>query len=400
MQPFFPDRKCLIMKRWFLVIVVSLIGFVKQSFAQNETKHIAIFTPFYLDSAYQHQQYVFGKQFPKFLNPGLEFWQGAQIAIDSLQAKGLNVEFHVFDIKSKEKKLLDVLLDSNMTKIDLLIGQVNVNEAALLAQFAKLREIPFININLPNSVNQTENPYYFILNATLPTHFKAIYRHIQSKYSVDNIVLFKRKNEQDNMVGNLILEEGKRTAGIPLKIKVVELPEGFNLDDISPYITSEKHNVVIASSLDATFAKKIVHGLNDIQEEYGSSVTVIGMPTWDQINFTEAQYKGIEIYYTTPFNFDPANESIAHLTDWYKSKYFARPSDMVFRGYEMIYKFSTLLTSHEGNLALHPDLNGSNVFTQFHILPIYNNDRTKIDYWENQKIYFVKLVNGEIAEIK
>lgn len=387
------------MKGWFFLLLLSL-GVSSQIHAQQTPKQIAIFTPFYLDSAFVNNQYVFNDQFPKFLNPGLEFWQGAQIAIDSLQAKGLPLEFRVFDTKSKEKKLLDILLDSSFADIDLIIGQVNINEASLLAQFAKLREIPFINVNLPNSVSQKENPYYFILNATLPTHFRAIYKHLQSHYSIDNIILFRRNNEQDKMVADLILKEGERTAGIPLKIKVVELLDNFIMDDISGHLNEEKHNIIIGSSLDIQFAKKLTQTLNEVQEEYNQSMSIFGMPTWDQINFNEPEYSGLEIFFTTPFNFDPTNETIAHLTDWYKSKFFARPSDMVFRGYELVYKFGTLIVSNEGNLALHPKLNLSNVFTQFHILPIYNQDRSKIDYWENQKIYFVRLASGEIAEIK
>lgn len=388
------------MKGWFLILFIGFMGVSQSNFAQNPTKKIAIFTPFYLDSAYKNNSYAFDQQFPKFLNPGIEFWQGAMIAIDSLKANGANLEIQVFDIKSKNKKLLDVLLDSNTSKLDLIIGHVNVNEAALIAQFAKLREIPFININLPNSVNQTENPYYYILNATLPTHFTAIFRKIQSHYSIENHVLFKRKNEQDDYVASMFDRLNTLSATIPLKLKVVELLEDFNLDDISPHINSDKHNVVISASLDVQFAKKLAKAINEVQEEYNSSITIFGMPTWDQINFKEPEYSGLEIFFTTSFNYDPANETIAHLTDWYKSKYFARPSDMVFRGYEIILKFCTLLQNYEGKLALHPELNQSNIFTQFHMLPIYNYETNKIEYWENKQIYFVRLASGEVVEIK
>ena len=48
---------------------------------------IALFAPLYLDSAFEGANYKFDKSFPKFLNPGLEFYQGAQMALDSLQKK-------------------------------------------------------------------------------------------------------------------------------------------------------------------------------------------------------------------------------------------------------------------------------------------------------------------------
>src|SRR5688572_26892480 len=54
-------------------------------------KHkIAIFAPLYLDSAFDgNNEYRYAKNsFPKFINPGLEFYEGAQLALDSLNKEG------------------------------------------------------------------------------------------------------------------------------------------------------------------------------------------------------------------------------------------------------------------------------------------------------------------------
>src|SRR5689334_10517600 len=53
--------------------------------AQGIRHRIAIFTPLYLDSTFDDlNNYRYGTQFPKFINPGLEFYEGAQLALDSL----------------------------------------------------------------------------------------------------------------------------------------------------------------------------------------------------------------------------------------------------------------------------------------------------------------------------
>src|SRR5688500_6646239 len=49
---------------------------------------VAVFTPLYIDSAFDGSEYRYDKTFPKFLNPGIEFYQGVQWAIDSLEKKG------------------------------------------------------------------------------------------------------------------------------------------------------------------------------------------------------------------------------------------------------------------------------------------------------------------------
>ena len=49
---------------------------------------MAVFLPLYLDSAFDASgNYRFDQNFPKYLNPGLEFYEGLQMAMDSLHKK-------------------------------------------------------------------------------------------------------------------------------------------------------------------------------------------------------------------------------------------------------------------------------------------------------------------------
>ncbi|MCW3119218.1 MAG: amino acid transporter substrate-binding protein, partial [Chitinophagaceae bacterium] len=67
------------MKNFFLSVLVLFFAFLG-AFAQNDSairKHkIAIFAPLYLDSAFDAvYNYRYDKTFPKFINPGLEFYE-------------------------------------------------------------------------------------------------------------------------------------------------------------------------------------------------------------------------------------------------------------------------------------------------------------------------------------
>src|SRR5436190_22221091 len=74
------------------------------SFAQDTIpKHrIAIFAPLYLDSAFNDTAgYRYAKNiFPKFINPGLEFYEGAQLALDSLNKEYAPLEVFIYDTRS------------------------------------------------------------------------------------------------------------------------------------------------------------------------------------------------------------------------------------------------------------------------------------------------------------
>jgi hypothetical protein len=84
----------------FLFLVVGFLQF--QDLLRKNVKHkIAIFSPLYLDSAFDDlNNYRYEKQFPKFINPGLEFYEGVQLALDSLAKEGTPLEVFIYDTRS------------------------------------------------------------------------------------------------------------------------------------------------------------------------------------------------------------------------------------------------------------------------------------------------------------
>ena len=55
---------------------------------------------------------------------------------------------------------------------------------------------------------------------------------------------------------------------------------------------------------------------------------------------------------------------------------YARPSDMVFRGYEVPWKFAKLLLQYGKDLASNLPINKYKVFTDFDIQPVLNKQTT------------------------
>ena len=90
-----------------LLILASAVHF---SFAQDTIpKHkIAIFAPLYLDSAFDaDDEYRYARNvFPKFINPGLEFYEGAQLALDSLNKEFAPLEVFFYDTRSANETIL------------------------------------------------------------------------------------------------------------------------------------------------------------------------------------------------------------------------------------------------------------------------------------------------------
>lgn len=359
---------------------------------------VAIFTPLYLDSAFDAAgNYRYAKSFPKFINPGLEFWEGAQLAIDSMKKEGVQLDVHVYDTRSLSQPMMTVLQSEEIRNMDLFIGHVNVNEANLLAQMATRLSVPFINVNLPNEAGATNNPYYVILNSTLETQCTGIYKFLQKNFSTSTIIVFRRKGATEDVLKNYLTEAEKSTMGIPLKMKYVTLENNFTKEDITDYLDSNKTNVCLVASLDAYFGQQVCQHLAAVSTSYAT--TVIGMPTWDQFDFEKPIFKGIEIYYSTPFYINPADKLAASLNEHFRVNYYSRPSDMVFRGYESVYHFGHLLNLYGQHLSSGLGDKKFRLFNEFDIQPVIDKKTMTLDFFENKKLYFVKKVDGLVKAV-
>lgn len=364
----------------------------------SQRHHIALFAPLYLDSAFDATgQYRYAKSFPKFINPGLEFWEGAQLAIDSMKKEGVRLEVHVYDTRSTSRPLMSLLQSDEIKKMELLIGHVNINEANLLAQIATSLNIPFINANLPNEAGATNNPYYVILNSTLMTQCTGIYKFLQKNFSASTIIVFRRKGATEDILKNYFTEAEKSTLGVPLKMKYVTLENNFTPEDITDYLDSNKTNVCLVASLDAGFGQQVCQHLASVSSSYAT--TVIGMPTWDQVDFERSTFKGIEVYYSTPFYINPSDKLVTALHDYFRVNFYSRPSDMVFRGYETVYHFSHLLHLYGKNTGSNLGDKKFKLFTEFDIQPVIDKKTMTLDYFENKKLYFIKKVDGMVKAV-
>jgi hypothetical protein len=361
---------------------------------------LAIFLPLYLDSAFDATgNYRYDKNFPKFINPGLEFYEGAALALDSLEENDARLDVRIYDTRSASQSLTQVLASPEFERTELIIGQVaNGGEMQQLAAAAARKNIPFINVNFPNDGGVTNNPSLVILNSTLRTHCEGIYRFIQRNYPMKPLICFRKKGVQEDRLKGYFAEIGHTTASVPLNIQYVTLDDNFDGGAVMSYLDSTTQTICIAGSLDEAFGSRLASTLAFLGKTYRT--TLIGMPTWDNVDFTKPEFAGEEIVYSTPFYINGADSLVASIQQSFKTKFYSRPSDMVFRGYECVFRFGSLLSLHG------PQLEGSigekkfKVFDDFNIEPVFlNRQSMTLDYFENKKLYFIRKVDGNITTV-
>ncbi len=382
------------------LLLLFILPFAVQG--QTDSLHkrykVAIFTPLYLDSAFDASgEYKQGKNFPKYINPGLEFYEGVQLALDSLQTEKVPLDIQIIDTRSAKQSLQEELSSTDLENTGLFIGHVTPAEARVLADAAVKRNIPFINANLPNDAGITNNASFVILNSTLKTHCEGLYRFLQKNYPTSPIVMFRKKGALEDRLKTYFTDFEKATNSVRLNIKFVTLDENAPMK-LSSYLDSNRLTIGIAGSMDENFGKAVAQQLATLNKDY--PVVLVGMPTWDTItDFNRKEYKGLDIIYSTPFYNAKLDKISNSINNYFTTNMFCRPSDMVFRGYECMYRFGKLLVLKGNNLASSIGEKKFKVFSDFDIQPVINKQTLALEYFENKKLYFVRKADGLVKQV-
>jgi hypothetical protein len=388
-----PVASCLLQIIYCLLPVTS-------SFAQNDTvkQKIAVFAPLYLDSAFDAAgNYRYEKNFPKFINPGLEFYEGVQLAIDSMNKEKVPLDVYVYDTRSAA--VLKEQVETLDSSVGLIIAHATMQENWVLAYEAQVRRIPYINVNLPNDGGITGNPYFIMLNPSLKTHVEGVYRFLQKYFLTNTVLVLSKKGPMEDVIKNYIGDYSRTTASVPLKMKYVDLTDSFTVKEMAPLLDSNRQNVCLAASLDDHFNRRLITQIAAFGKQYRTSI--IGMPTLDNLekHFGKHEFRGPEIIYGHPF-YNAKNDTVSKgIIHYFNTKMYARPSDMVFRGYEVFWKYARLLLQHRSELSSNLHDKKYKVFTDFDVQPMLNRQTMTMEYFENRKLYFLRWQDGVLKAV-
>jgi ABC-type branched-subunit amino acid transport system substrate-binding protein len=370
---------------------------IGQISSEIPTYKVGLFAPLYLDSAFQNNQYQFGKKFPRFTLQGFDFIQGALIASDSFPIQDCKIETFIYDSRSDSLDISTLIESHKLDDLKLIIGAVRDDVFLQMASFAKSRKIPFVSATYPNDGNQTDNPYLIILNPTLKTHCEAIFENLLDKHANDHIIFIRKSGEQEDRVHSYFIKSNQKDGKSLLKIKDVVLDSNFN--KIRYQLDSTRKNIIIGGSLDEDFADSLALTLNNFRKKY--DIMLLGMPNWENFSLFgkngKSSLKELPIYYTSAY-FNNRTDSLSNtISNAYMNQFKGKPSDFAFKGFESFYIFTRLLCLYPDSFENHSTQIPFNIFSSFKITPVkITKQSEEIDYYENKHLFFLKKKNGVI----
>lgn len=375
-----------------LMLLASFSCFAQQPVSQEQPLKVAIIAPLYTDSAFAGG--VLKGNLPRIMMPGLDFIQGAEIALDTIKTNGRKIEAHFIDSKSSVRTIEWMMKYGGLDKMDLIIGSVKEPEYRELSLFALEKRIPFVSATYPNDGAIRNDSFLIIMNSTLKTHVEGIYSFIVQKHGMDQILLLKRRN--DNRIDNYFKEVNNATGKPLLNIKSIAV-DSISSGQLSMLIDTLKPAVVIGATLDEWSALNYA----DACYPFRSKVTLIGMPNWDGFRelFNKDRYKDFPILFTTPHSDENQNAFTNFLGNQYFTQYRTKPSDMAYKGFESTYYFTNILLNFPDNFMEHLNEDQFACFHEFNFRPVDINKNGTTDYFENKHVFIIQILNGMISKL-
>jgi ABC-type branched-subunit amino acid transport system substrate-binding protein len=361
-----------------------------------KTYKVAIFAPLYLDSVFSGFKYKYQKSIPKFVMPGLDFVNGAQIALDTIPKEGARIEAFIYDTKSTLHSITWLNNNHKFDSLDLIIGSVKDTEFKQLADIAAKKKVPFVSATFPNDGGVTKNPYMVIMNSTLKAHCEGIFAYLLQNYGTHKILLCRKRGSQEDKIANYFRAANTKDGKSLLNIQTLFFDSVITPGLLKNRIDTSKETIIIGGSLDETFARNLASATFALNKT--NPIVLIGMPNWDGFSFftRKDSYKDFPIHFTSPYYNTKTDRYSSVLSSLYSRKYKTRPSDMAYKGFESVYLFTRLLMKHGKDMMDNLNDRSARVINDYTFKPVNAAKIDRADYVENKHLYILKLVNGSL----
>ncbi|MCC6690234.1 MAG: LysM peptidoglycan-binding domain-containing protein [Bacteroidia bacterium] len=308
--------------------------------------NIALFLPFHLSETNDLDvaKVVQGDAtIPISTEIAIAFYQGAQLALDSLKKTGLNAKLFVYDVNENDSMPLPEILKKNeLHKMDLIVGPLYSSNFVPFSKYAKENQI-FISSPLSQQNKILfNNPYVSKVTASQTTQAERMAEYVAEKCKGQTIVVINSGNPKDASLTKLFMNKAN---SLLLKSGADSVKELKGFTGIEKYIRPEKTTAVIVPSNNKSFVTDFITKLNPLREK--NPIVLYGMQSWSDFDNLDIDYLNkLQVHYPSPTFIDYDNEQVKMFVRKYAAQYKTTPSEYVFHGFDVFYFYTDMMRKY------------------------------------------------------
>lgn len=338
--------------------------------------HVAIVMPFLTNRFRGTEESEIDAQSLK----SLEFYEGIRIALDSLAKEGVSLHVHVYDSRTGEERIQELLQKEELQTADLIIGPVADDQLRLVANFAQQRQIPLVSPFNPKDNVVDTNRFFIQINPSYQVHCDRIIKFIDLHKAKNPNLLIMGMAQDSSRIAQLqyaySLYKNDEKARIP---QVISGKSGLTSTGSTKNLSGSGLNIVIVPSYrEETYIYNVLRDLQSIYEkpENGKEnehIIVVGMPQWKYFeNVNIEYYENLNVHLSTEFFVNEQDRENSSFIRNYASVYGMPPREFGYIGFDVMLYFGRLLKKYGSAF---PDFFSKEVQTRRHTLfsfePIY-----------------------------
>jgi ABC-type branched-subunit amino acid transport system substrate-binding protein len=332
----------------------------------------------------------------------LNYYLGTLEALSAFNGK-FKVNLKVYDTESNDSIVSALLKQDDVKKLDVIIGPVNVNNARLVADFCKQKQILNIQPFSPSKSLTSFNPYHVKLIPTIDAHVEAMAQSICDSFTGGNVIIYSPKNEMLSPLSaklDSLLELHNKTAENKITVSLYNSTEQSVNGVKKPWADLLKQNmpnVFVVMSFDENFAQGTMRALMDKREKYG--LVVYGMPTWLNGEVMRLDYLNeFSVRITDIFYVDKDRPETLEFINNFKSNYHNEPPENAFLGYDVT---NMVLSSLQDYGKDFPEKIITQRFsgTGFKFDVVRSTKGTELNYYENRHVNIFKVEEYKLVKV-
>ena len=379
--------------------------YVSKNFDSDRLYKVALMMPLYLEQVDEKflQEEVSNKQLLSKPFSYLHFYEGFMIAVDSMASSlDMKIDLKVYDIDQDTNKIANVLCDSTLIDMDMIVGPFHLKPFERVMEFVADHNVMVINpmtnredllIGKPNMVKvkpsysfqmqwleqiikdkYTDNNIFVLAmdsssmatalmiedialrnineySAVPNAHIKKVIKKHHDALRNEEVEFDEEKYLTDNIVFNVSMINQNPDDTTSLKNQVVVYDYSIDsLKKVKKVASSIRNNVFIAYGDSKVFANEIVNKLNIFSKDY--PVSLIALPDWSKYDrlFNENLMKLSTVYFDDDYIvYD--TYAVGKFICKFREQYGTEPKDMAYHGFNIGWYFLNALINYGDNMA-------------------------------------------------
>lgn len=277
-----------------------------------------------------------GERMASVTEAAVEFRAGMAMALDSLQARGLNADVQVFDTGMKPAQWDPVLKSDAMRGMDLYIGPFH---RAAIESLARVAGGAPIICPVPQSNKVIlGNPTVSKALGGRSDRLTLMARYIAFHHPADNIILLKPDIFSERDVQGLMARELQQALlPMPNKLRDSLLVVSCGRRDVAAAVTkldAARPNVLVVPSEDVEFVTTVLNKFMGLVPRY--KITVYGLDAWRNVATLDVNAL-IKLHVHLPTNafIDRTSPAVNAFIAAYRSRFRNEPGEYAFLGYDV-----------------------------------------------------------------